>query len=157
MTMDARGFVTTVYRLAPPTERPGERIGSQLDAAYLAAVGEVVRAYGEVDAVTLVGVEITGVPHADDGAEVASVELPIEAVLVNPKGDSIPPGQMMEWSTFVIDNNNIVTIKDGADIPSRKWVAIDQGNGDYTVALYDGYSERGPKQFVDMQLFAIKA
>jgi hypothetical protein len=24
MTMDARGFVTTVYRLAPPTERPGE-------------------------------------------------------------------------------------------------------------------------------------
>ena len=74
MTIDARGFVTNVYRLAPPTERPGERIGSQLDAAYLAAVGEVVRAYGEVDAVALVGVEITGVPHPDDGAEVASVE-----------------------------------------------------------------------------------
>ncbi len=74
MTMDARGFVTTVYRLAPPTERPGERIGAQLDAAYLAAVGEVVRAYGEVGAVALVGVEITGVPHPDDGAEVASVE-----------------------------------------------------------------------------------
>jgi hypothetical protein len=72
--MDARGFVTTVYRLAPPTERPGERIGSQLDAAYLAAVGEVVRAYGEVGAVTLVGVEITGVPHTDEGAEVAAVE-----------------------------------------------------------------------------------
>jgi hypothetical protein len=72
--MDARGFLTTVYRLAPPAERPGERIGSQLDAAYLAAVGEVVRAYGEVDAVALVGVEITGVPDPDQGAEVASVE-----------------------------------------------------------------------------------
>ncbi len=74
MNLDARGFVSSVYRLAPPTERPGERIGSQLDAAYLAAVGEVVRAYGEVDAVALVGVEITGVPHAEDGAEIASVE-----------------------------------------------------------------------------------
>jgi hypothetical protein len=74
MTMDARAFVTTVYRLAPPTERPGERIGSQLDAAYLAAVGEVVRAYGEVDAVAMVGVEITGVPHPDEAAEVAAVE-----------------------------------------------------------------------------------
>jgi hypothetical protein len=72
--MDARAFVTTMYRLAPPSKRPGERIASQLDAAYLAAVGEVVRAYGELDAVTLVGVEISGVPPLGEGAEIAAVE-----------------------------------------------------------------------------------
>ncbi|HEY0279253.1 MAG TPA: hypothetical protein VGC32_13385 [Solirubrobacterales bacterium] len=96
MTLDARGFVTDVYRLAPPTERPGERIGSQLDAAYLAAVGEVVRAYGEVEAVTLAGVEITGVPHAENGAEVASVETISD------------PGSVRE--ELAIDGEAVVTI-----------------------------------------------
>jgi len=73
MTMDARGFVTAVYRLAPPDDRPGARIGSQVDSAYLAAIGEVVRAYGEVGAVDLVGVEITEALHAEEGAEIANV------------------------------------------------------------------------------------
>ena len=72
--MDARSFVTSVYRLAPPTERPGAQIASQLDAAYLAAIGEVVRAYGELSAVELVGVELTQVFTESEGAEIANVE-----------------------------------------------------------------------------------
>lgn len=71
--MDAQSFVTAVYRLAPPDDRPGARIGSQVDAAYLAAIGEVVRAYGEVGAVDLVGVEITQAVRAEEGAEIAGV------------------------------------------------------------------------------------
>ena len=71
--MDARSFVTSVYRLAPPADRPGARIGSQVDAAYLAAIGEVVRSYGEIGAVDLVGVEITEALHAEEGAEIANV------------------------------------------------------------------------------------
>jgi len=71
--MDARSFVTSVYRLAPPTDRPGARIGTQVDAAYLAAIGEVVRAYGEVSRAELVGIEITQVPPGEGDAEIASV------------------------------------------------------------------------------------
>jgi hypothetical protein len=71
--VDAQSFVTAVYRLAPPDDRPGVRIGSQVDAAYLAAIGEVVRAYGEVGAVDLVGVEITQAVQAEEGAEIAGV------------------------------------------------------------------------------------
>jgi hypothetical protein len=71
--VDARSFVTAVYRLAPPDDRPGARIGSQVDAAYLAAIGEVLRAYGEVGTVDLVGVEITEALHAEEGAEIANV------------------------------------------------------------------------------------
>jgi hypothetical protein len=71
--VDARGFITTVYRLAPPTDRPGERIGSQVDAAYLAAIGEVVRTFGELSRVELVGVETSQKTSAPGGAESADV------------------------------------------------------------------------------------
>jgi hypothetical protein len=71
--VDAHSFVTAVYRLAPPDDRPGARIGAQVDSAYLAAIGEVVRSYGEVGAVDLVGVEVTEAVHAEEGAEIASV------------------------------------------------------------------------------------
>jgi hypothetical protein len=71
--MDARSFVTSVYRLAPPSGRPGARVGSQIDAAYLAAIGEVVRAYGDVATVELVGVEVTQVVADEGGAEFANV------------------------------------------------------------------------------------
>jgi hypothetical protein len=72
--MDARSFVTSVYRLAPPAERPGAQIASQVDAAYLAAIGEVVRAYGELSAVELIGIELTKVFAEPEGAEIANVE-----------------------------------------------------------------------------------
>jgi hypothetical protein len=72
--MDARGFLTSVYRLAPPTERPGERIGSQVDAAYLAAIGEVVRTFGDQLArAELVGVETSQELSGPGGAEIADV------------------------------------------------------------------------------------
>jgi hypothetical protein len=72
--MDARGFLTSVYRLAPPTDRPGERIGSQVDAAYLAAIGEVVRAFGvQLARAELVGVETSQKVARAGGAEIADV------------------------------------------------------------------------------------
>jgi hypothetical protein len=72
--MDARTFVASVFRLAPPTTRPGARVGSLVDAAYLAAIGEVVQAFGEVATTELVGVEVTGVvPDAEGGPETATV------------------------------------------------------------------------------------
>jgi hypothetical protein len=72
--MDARGFLATVYRLAPPSDRPGARIGSQVDAAYLAAIGEVVRTFGPGLARTeLVGIETSTQASAPGGAEVADV------------------------------------------------------------------------------------
>jgi hypothetical protein len=72
--MDARAFVTSVYRLAPPTGRPGGEIGERIDAAYLAAIGEVVRSYGDVGKVELVGVEVTqAMPGEEGGAQTAGV------------------------------------------------------------------------------------
>jgi hypothetical protein len=71
--MDARGFLTSVYRLAPSTDRPGERIGSQVDAAYLAAIGEVVRSFGELSRAELVGVETSQELAGPGGAEIADV------------------------------------------------------------------------------------
>lgn len=58
--------------------------------------------------------------------------------LVNPSTDNIPQGGVTEWSTFLIGSDGAVTIKDGADIPSRRWVAYENSDGSYTVALYDG-------------------
>jgi hypothetical protein len=71
--MDARSFVTSVYRLAPPADRPGSQIAERVDAAYLAAIGEVVRSYGEVGKVELVGVEVTQVLPGEGGAQTAGV------------------------------------------------------------------------------------
>jgi hypothetical protein len=72
--MDARTFVASVFRLAPPAERPGARVGSLVDSAYLAAIGEVVQAFGEVTSTELVGVELTQVlPDPDGGPETANV------------------------------------------------------------------------------------
>ena len=71
--MDARAFVTSIYRLAPPADRPGWQIGERIDAAYLAAIGEVVRSYGEIGKVELVGVEVTQALPGDGGAQTAGV------------------------------------------------------------------------------------
>lgn len=71
--MDARSFVTSIYRLAPPADRPGGQIAERIDAAYLAAIGEVVRSYGEVGKVELVGVEVTQALPGEGGAQSAAV------------------------------------------------------------------------------------
>jgi hypothetical protein len=68
-----QGFLASVYRLAPPTDRPGERIGSQIDAAHLAAIGEVVRTFGELSRAELIGVETSAEQARPGGAQVADV------------------------------------------------------------------------------------
>jgi hypothetical protein len=60
--------------------------------------------------------------------------------VTNPNTDSVPRGQLMEWSTFVVGKGGRVTINDGSDIPSRKWVAYQDGSAGWQVALYDGKS-----------------
>jgi hypothetical protein len=57
--------------------------------------------------------------------------------VVEPNTDKVPKGQLMEWSTFVVGKGGRVSINDGADIPSRKWVAYQDGTG-FHVAMYDG-------------------
>jgi hypothetical protein len=71
--MDARTFVAGVYRLAPPEERPGARLASLVDAAHLAAIGEVVARFGELSAAELVGVEASQVASDREGPEAATV------------------------------------------------------------------------------------
>jgi hypothetical protein len=74
--------------------------------------------------------------------------------VVNPTADTIPQGQAMEWSTFVIDGQGKITIKDGADIPTRQWVAYEIGNGDYGVGLYDGVTVPQSRQFQNITILA---
>ncbi|KAE9962646.1 hypothetical protein BLS_010180 [Venturia inaequalis] len=77
--------------------------------------------------------------------------------VVNPTGDKIPQGQSMEWSTFVIDGQGNVNVNDGADIPSRRWVAYTNADGSYGVGLYDGFTVPPPKEFQNVTLVAVKA
>lgn len=77
--------------------------------------------------------------------------------VINPTGEKIPPGQSMEWSTFVIDAQGNVNVKDGADIPTRRWVAYTNTDGSYGVGLYDGFTVPPPKKFSNVTLIAVKA
>jgi hypothetical protein len=76
--------------------------------------------------------------------------------VVNPTGESIPQGQSMEWSTFVIDAQGNVGVKDGADIPTRRWVAFTNGDGSVGVGLYDGVTLPQSKQLQNVTLVAVK-
>jgi len=77
--------------------------------------------------------------------------------VVNPTGESIPQGQSMEWSTFVIDPQGNVNVKDGADIPTRRWVAFANTDGSYGIALYDGVTVPQTKQLQNVTLIAAAA
>jgi hypothetical protein len=77
--------------------------------------------------------------------------------VVNPTGESIPQGQSMEWSTFVIDSNGNLNVKDGADIPTRRWVAYENSDGSYGVGLYDGVTLPQTKTFVNISIVAVQA
>ena len=59
---------------------------------------------------------------------------------VEPKATDVPSGQVMEWSTFVIDGQGRLSVSDGIDHPLRHWIAWDKGDGSYAVGLYDGES-----------------
>ncbi|QDS76693.1 hypothetical protein FKW77_000618 [Venturia effusa] len=76
--------------------------------------------------------------------------------VVNPRAESIPHGQSMEWSTFVIDGQGNVGVKDGADIPSRRWVAFTNADGSHGIGLYDGFTVPPPKQFQNVTLVATR-
>ncbi|TID19919.1 hypothetical protein E6O75_ATG07379 [Venturia nashicola] len=76
---------------------------------------------------------------------------------INPTGEKIASGQSMEWSTFVIDGQGNINVKDGADIPTRRWVAYANPDGSYGVGLYDGFTVPPPKQFLNVTLVAVKA
>lgn len=71
--MNARDFVNRVRRLAAPRERPGEQVGSRIDAAWIAAISEIVRSYGEVSSLDLIGIEATMAAPHDGDEEMASV------------------------------------------------------------------------------------
>ena len=43
-----------------------------------------------------------------------------------------------EWDTFLIASDGQVSVSDGANIPSRKWVAYSDTDGSQYVALWDG-------------------
>jgi len=73
--------------------------------------------------------------------------------VVEPTGSMITAANHMEWSTFVVDGSGGVTISDGADIPSRKWIAYQDGRG-LTVALYDGFTDLKGKTVIDITLVA---
>ncbi|KAF2178584.1 PCI-domain-containing protein [Zopfia rhizophila CBS 207.26] len=59
--------------------------------------------------------------------------------ITNPSTTSIPSGQLMEWATFTIDNNNL-GVKDGSTLTNRTFVAVRGSDGGYGLALYDGAS-----------------
>jgi hypothetical protein len=63
----------------------------------------------------------------------------------------------MEWSTFVIDGTGNVGVKDGADIPTRRWVAFTNTDGSVGVGLYDGVTMPQPRALQNVTLVAIKA
>lgn len=57
--------------------------------------------------------------------------------VTNPRSDTIPSGQLMEWATFTMDNN-VLGVNDGSTLKSRTFVAVQGTGSSYTLALYDG-------------------
>lgn len=47
------------------------------------------------------------------------------------------PGSI-EWGVFQVGNNGEITVKDGADIPTRQWISYLDTDGVYYVGLWDG-------------------
>jgi hypothetical protein len=60
--------------------------------------------------------------------------------LVNPSATTIPKDTPTEWSVFQIGPSGEVTVKDGQNVPTRKWVTYLETDGNYYVGLWDGMS-----------------
>lgn len=58
--------------------------------------------------------------------------------LVNPSADTIPKDKPTEWSVFTLGQGGDIGVKDGQDVPSRKWVTYLDTDGVYYVGLWDG-------------------
>lgn len=63
----------------------------------------------------------------------------------------------MEWSTFVIDAQGNLNVKDGQDIPTRRWVSYANADGTYGVGLYDGVTVPQEKQLGNLTIVAVAA
>lgn len=60
--------------------------------------------------------------------------------LVSPTAESLG-GKPTEWSVFTVNpSTGEVGVKDGADIPSRKWATYLDTDGQYYFGLWDGKS-----------------
>lgn len=57
--------------------------------------------------------------------------------VTSPNSNNIHGGQLMEWATFTIDNNQL-GVKDRSTLTNRTWVAVQGSDGGYGIALYDG-------------------
>jgi hypothetical protein len=61
--------------------------------------------------------------------------------LVNPSAKTIDFSTPTEWSVFDITSDGKLGVKDGQNIPSRKWVTYLDTDGAYYVGLWDGMFE----------------
>ncbi|KAF2112824.1 hypothetical protein BDV96DRAFT_601652 [Lophiotrema nucula] len=75
--------------------------------------------------------------------------------ITNPSTSTIPSGQLMEWGTFTIDNNNL-GVKDGSTLVNRTWVGVKGSDGGYGLALYDGGSNT-TQSITPLTLSVVKA
>ena len=81
--------------------------------------------------------------NADDTRQVA-LQGPNGTLLyvidvTNASTANIPGGQLMEWATFTIDNNQL-GVKDGSTLVNRTFVAVQGADNGYGLAFYDGMS-----------------
>ncbi|KAF2434196.1 hypothetical protein EJ08DRAFT_646639 [Tothia fuscella] len=76
--------------------------------------------------------------------------------LVNPSADTIPKDTPTEWSVFQIGQGGEVTVKDGQDVPTRKWVTYLETDGAYYVGLWDGVTPQ-PRTVANITLVATKS
>ncbi|KAF2428050.1 hypothetical protein EJ08DRAFT_680692 [Tothia fuscella] len=74
-------------------------------------------------------------------------------LLFEPTENSIPKDTPTEWSVFQIGNGGVITVKDGIDIPTRKWILYGSNGGDRVVGLWDGTTPQS-KQFENITLIA---
>ncbi|TID21427.1 hypothetical protein E2P81_ATG04710 [Venturia nashicola] len=71
--------------------------------------------------------------------------------------DKIPkdaPGSV-EWGVFQVGTGGEITVKDGADVPTRQWITYLDTDGVYYVGLWDGVTQQ-PRSFANVTLVATK-
>ncbi|QDS74217.1 hypothetical protein FKW77_002479 [Venturia effusa] len=61
----------------------------------------------------------------------------------------------IEWGVFQVGPSGEITVKDGADIPSRQWISWLDTDGVYYTGLWDGFT-RQPRSFANITLVATK-
>jgi len=147
----------TQYNLQTKSDDP------KLNNQYLGAQGGIIGLFGKqekfyttkYDSAQTLSLHVT-----DDTHQIAlrgSNGLLDLVDVVNPTAEGIPQGQAMEWSTFVIDGQGNVNVKDGQEIPTRRWVAYANTDGSSGVALYDGVTVPQQRQLANVTIVAVAA